>query len=77
MGCKYGCVYINMYTFFPRESRNVKMVTCLFHLASNMREILYALIGLRNSIFYMFFLSNSLNSVRNFDIDMQLLGAIF
>jgi len=42
-----------------------------------MREILYALIGLRNSIFYMFFLSNSLNSVRNFDIDMQLLGAIF
>lgn len=40
--------------FFPSDSRNVKMVTCLFHLASSKREILYSFIGLRNSILYLF-----------------------
>jgi hypothetical protein len=60
-----------MYPFFPRDSRKVKIVIASFtwHPVRERYCIPFH--------FLLVFLSNLLNSVLNFDIHMQLLGAIF
>jgi len=68
--------HLNVYTFFPRDSLNVKwsLASFTWHPIREKYCIDFLAYGIP---FSTYFLSNLLNRTLNFDIDMQLLSAIF